>query len=419
MELHLIVSVMRRNKVGAMLIAVQTAITLAVLCNGLFILQQRLALSNRPTGADEVNIFTIANRAVGDLSQLPGELRTDLSLLRALPGVVDAYATNAYPLGNSGWSNIIALNDDREQHLRITSASYFADEHTIDALGLKLIAGRNFKIDEVVDRERWLRMRPPGIVITKALAEALFPQGNALDKSVFLQGERQMAPIIGIVDRLQAPWTSVAREKLIDNSILEPYRLISPTSFYVVRAKPGLLAGVMRAAESALIRVDPTRIIEKMQSLSVARAEAYRDDRGLAIILTVICSVLLAATICGIAGLTSYWVAQLRRQIGIRRALGATRAIIFYYFQTENFLLVSVGTVVGLALAITLNMWMVSRFQMTHLQYSYAVVSGVIVLLLGQLAVLWPALQAATISPGIATRGMDRTSPLAFFNMKS
>jgi putative ABC transport system permease protein len=287
------------------------------------------------------------------------------------------------------------LNDDHEQHVRIPSASYFADEHSIDTLGLRVIADRNFQADEVVDRERWLTMRPRGIIITKALAKALFPPGDALDKSAFLQGERQMAPIIGIVDTLQAPWTSVARDRLVDNSILEPFRFISPTSYYVVRAKPARLAGVMKAAESALIVADPTRIIEKMQSLSVARGEAYRDDRGLAIILTVICGALLAATICGIAGLTSYWVAQLRRQIGIRRALGTTRAIIFYYFQTENFLVVSVGTVVGAALAIALNTWMVSRFQMTHLQYSYAVVSAVIVLLLGQLAVLWPALQAA------------------------
>ena len=133
-------------------------------------------------------------------------------------------------------------------------------------------------------------MRPRGIIITKALAKALFPQGNALDQSVFLQGERQIAPIIGIVDTLQAPWTSVVRERLVDNSILEPFRFISPTSFYVVRTKLGMLAGVMPSAKSALISADPTRIIEKVQSLSVARAEAYRDDRGLAIILTVICS---------------------------------------------------------------------------------------------------------------------------------
>lgn len=418
MELHLIISAMRRNKVGAMLIAVQTAITLAVLCNGLFILQQRLALSDRPSGTDEANIFVITNRAVGDLSRLSAQVRTDLLLLRALPAVVDAYATNAYPLSNSGWSNIIALNDDHEQQVRIPSASYFADDHTIDTLGLKLIAGRNFQADEIVDRERWLTMRPRGIIITKALARALFPHGNALDKSVFLQGERQFAPIIGIVDTLQAPWTSVVRNRLVNNSILEPFHFISPISFYVVRAKPGLLAGVMPAAESALRSADPSRIIEKVQSLSVARAEAYRDDRGLAIILTVICSALLVATLCGIAGLTSYWVAQLRKQIGIRRALGATRAIIFYYFQTENFLVVSVGTVVGVALAIGLNIWMVSRFQMTHLQYSYAVVSGAIVLLLGQLAALWPALQAAKISPGIATRRIDRISPPPFFNIQ-
>jgi putative ABC transport system permease protein len=114
--------------------------------------------------------------------------------------------------------------------------------------------------------------------------------------------------------------------------------------------------------------------------------------------------------VCGVAGFTSYWGGQLRKQIGIRRALGATRAIIFYYFHTENFLIMSVGSVVGVVLAVALNVWMVTRFQMAHLQYSYAVTSGVVILLLGQFAVLWPALQAATMSPGMATRGIYRVN---------
>jgi putative ABC transport system permease protein len=49
---------MRRNKVGAMVIVVQTAITLAILCNSLFLIQQRLRSSERPTGLREQDIFT-------------------------------------------------------------------------------------------------------------------------------------------------------------------------------------------------------------------------------------------------------------------------------------------------------------------------------------------------------------------------
>jgi putative ABC transport system permease protein len=105
-------------------------------------------------------------------------------------------------------------------------------------------------------------------------------------------------------------------------------------------------------------------------------------------------------------GLTSYWVAQRRRQIGIRRALGASRQAIVRYFQTENLLIAASGTALGIALAIAANLWMVSSFEMQRLNPVYAFVGALAVLGLGQLAVLWPALRAASIPPALATRGV-------------
>ncbi len=66
MQFRPIISAMRRNKVGAILIAVQMAITLAILCNALFIIQQRIALSKRPTGVDEANVVVLDNQWVGN-----------------------------------------------------------------------------------------------------------------------------------------------------------------------------------------------------------------------------------------------------------------------------------------------------------------------------------------------------------------
>jgi putative ABC transport system permease protein len=109
-------------------------------------------------------------------------------------------------------------------------------------------------------------------------------------------------------------------------------------------------------------------------------------------------------TAFGIVGLTSYWVAQRRRQIGIRRALGATRHAIVRYFQTENLLIAGAGAAIGVALALSLNLWMVNSFAMQRLHTSYALVGAIVVLILGQAAVLWPALKAASIPPALATR---------------
>jgi putative ABC transport system permease protein len=120
--------------------------------------------------------------------------------------------------------------------------------------------------------------------------------------------------------------------------------------------------------------------------------------------LSVVCAALVAVTAFGIVGLTSYWVSQRRRQIGIRRALGATRNAIIHYFQTENFLIAAAGSLAGVGMAVGLNMWMVSTFEMERLNAGYAIVGAILVLLLGQLAVLWPALKAASIPPALATR---------------
>jgi putative ABC transport system permease protein len=179
---------------------------------------------------------------------------------------------------------------------------------------------------------------------------------------------------------------------------------VAPGLYYIVRAQPGQLKAVLQAAEKKLLDLNRERVLDKTQLLSEARVEAYKDDRGLAVILAVVCAALIVITAFGIVGLTSYWVAQRRRQIGIRRALGATRHAIVRYFQTENLLIAGMGAAIGVALALSLNLWMVNAFAMQRLHGSYPLIGAIVVLILGQAAVLWPALKAASIPPALATR---------------
>jgi putative ABC transport system permease protein len=206
------------------------------------------------------------------------------------------------------------------------------------------------------------------------------------------------------VDRLQVPWVESWSTKFNDNSILEPFRFVDSYVYYVVRVQPGQLPGVLKAAEKKLFEVNRARVLEDTKSLTESRAEVYLDDRGLAVILGVVCAALVAVTAFGVVGLTSYWVAQRRRQIGIRRALGATRYAIVRYFQTENLLIAAGGAALGVALALSLNLWMVTTFEMERLHVAYALVGAFFVMLLGQAAVLWPAVKAALAPPALATR---------------
>ena len=406
MEFGPIISAMRRNKVGAMLIAVQMAISLAILCNALFIIEQRVASSKRPSGADEANVFVIGNQWVGNPPDLSARLQGDLAALRALPGVLDAYASNSFPLNDGGSTTGVSLNPDQETPTAL-AALYFADEHTLEGLGLKLIAGRNFTSGEIADKAGYTDfIQPPGLIITRVLAEKLFPNGNAVGQSIYDEARRQKSPIIGVIDRMQVPWVQGWGSNFFDNSVLEPFHLVVPRYYYIVRAKPGQLVPLMQAAQKKLFDVSRSRVIRKTETLVSARDEAYKDDRGLVVILTVVCVALLAVTAFGIVGLTSYWVAQRRRHIGIRRALGATRNAVIQYFQTENLLIAGAGAAIGVVLAVALNLWMVTAFEMQRLQTGYALIGAGAVLLLGQAAVLWPALRAASIPPALATRAV-------------
>ncbi len=402
MELHPILSAMRRNKVGATVIVVQTAITLAILCNSLFLIQQRLRSSDRPTGLQEQDIFTIANQWVGNPADLAAKTQADLAALRALPEVVDAFASNSYPLSNGGWDDGLSY-EAGDPHWVTSGALYFTDEHGLSTLGLKLVAGRNFDPAEVVERNDLDGKPPAALIVSQALAMKLFPNGDALGKSIYLSTFKQKAPIVGIVERLQQPWISVANKR-VEFAMLQPYRFVETYSYYVVRAKPGQMAAAMKNSQKQLLAINRGRINDRVRTMAETRKRAYRDDRGLAIILGVVSAVLLIVTAFGIIGVTSFWVSQRRRQIGIRRAMGASRTAILRYFQTENLMIATAGAVLGVLLALTLNFLMAGKFEMARLNIGSTVIAAVTVVLLGQLAVLWPALRAASISPVVAIR---------------
>jgi len=112
----------------------------------------------------------------------------------------------------------------------------------------------------------------------------------------------------------------------------------------------------------------------------------------------------LLVTALGIVGLTSFWVSQRRRQIGVRRALGATRGNILRYFQTENFLIVTLGIVLGMALAFALNVVLMKFYELPRLPLAYLPAGAIALWLLGQVSVLGPAMRAAAVPPVVATR---------------
>jgi putative ABC transport system permease protein len=123
-------------------------------------------------------------------------------------------------------------------------------------------------------------------------------------------------------------------------------------------------------------------------------------------ILVGVCLALLIVTALGIVGLASFWVAQRNRSIGVRRALGATRGNILHYFQTENFLLTTIGIAIGMVLAYGINLFLIVHYELPRMPGFYFPVGAALLWVIGQCAVLGPALRAAAVPPVVATRSV-------------
>jgi putative ABC transport system permease protein len=136
------------------------------------------------------------------------------------------------------------------------------------------------------------------------------------------------------------------------------------------------------------------------------RKRSYLGDAAMVKLLTFIVVLLTAITGLGIVGLASFSVARRTKQIGTRRALGATKPAILRYFMLENFIISSTGVIGGAILAIGLNMWMVEAFNLQRIAW-YLIPAAMITLwIVGQLAVFGPARRATNVPPALATRSV-------------
>lgn len=393
-----------RNKTSYVLIALQIAVTMAIMVNAINIIQERSQQMARPSGVDEANIFYLNSNIFDPDADFEAQIAADLDAIRNFPGIVDAVASNSVPLSGGGWSEGIRLEPDPD--LDSTGVGiFFADDHGIDAFGLKLVAGRNFDPSEVTwhdyDSDAW----PPLTIMTRAMVEELWPDEpieNALGKTIYVHRTKPVQ-IIGITERMQAAWNGWSG---VERTMLVPEWRGSAFARYVIRTEPGYRDEVMPQIEEMLATMTDNRIIRGVDTMEHTREESYLLDSSMVSILTFIVIVLTAITGLGIVGLASFSVARRTKQIGTRRALGATRPAILRYFMLENFLISTVGVVGGAIIAVAINMWMVDAFGLQRIAWYLIPAAMGTLWIVGQLAVFGPARRATMVPPALATRSV-------------
>lgn len=410
MEIRALVSAMGRSKTGPLLVAAQVAITLAVLVNLAYIIQQRLAEADEPTGIDLHNTFWVATEASSPNYNYAAAVKADTAYLNSLPGVIAASPINDIPQTDSESDLPFATNPETfdTPGAGVDAIIYVGTDKLIDALGLKLVAGRNFDASSVqpatANFATMMAAWAPEMIVTRAFANKLFPHGDALGKTVWAGLVNKPATIVGIVDLMRAMPTDAAHDQRMKQIVILPIIPPGPDSAYVIRTEPGRRDEIMARIDKEFADLQPGRFISRMEAFDVTAAKSREGSRASIIILAAVAVLVLLVTVVGIVGLAAFNVATRTKQLGTRRAIGAQKLHILRYFLVENWIITTGGVVVGCILALAAGVELSRMYLLPRLPLYY-LVGGVLVLwIVGLIAVLVPALRAASISPAIATR---------------
>ncbi|MGI2258977.1 ABC transporter permease [Shewanella sp. GXUN23E] len=398
-----ILSAMLRSRSAPILLLFQIILSVAIVANAAFIIHQRLGLMDRPSGAAETEVLSFKLYNYGEGMDLAQRSRRDLEILRALPGVKAVAPANMLPLGMSGWMSGFADGPDPETAKSLPGmAFYMGDEHLVDALGLTLIEGRNF-IPGRIAQGLEDTSEPREAIVTRAFARAAFGEDSAVGKRVY-EGST-LFTIVGVVDRLQGAWVN---NDDIENSVIANINIngSGPFNTLVIRAEAVDHTFLQEAIRAALHKDDARRVLFAFKSIADYRQRAYSQHAMMAFVLSAMIVLLLAITALGLSGMVMFNIERRTRQIGTRRALGATRGNILGWFLTENYLLLGAGALIGTLLAYELSQQLMNYFSLSGLAWQYPAMTVALLFLVTTVAVVIPARKAAAISPSIATRSV-------------
>jgi predicted permease len=318
-----------------------------------------------------------------------------------LPGVESAGAGFGMPLTSFGFSFSFEIKgqpplkpaDQPVAEVRLATPDYFK------AMAIPVVKGRGFT---ALDRAGAVRV----LLITETAANKFFPGGDPIGQHVTFGWGRDGQPlegdIIGVVSDVKQ--SSLAQTTL--PQFWAPYDQWPVSSMNVVIHTTREPMAVVADARRAIHELDPDLAVAQVKTLDEVVAESVAQPRFYMTLLTVFAVIAILLSAIGIYGVIAYLVGQRSREIGVRIALGASRANVVRLIVREAVLMAAAGIGIGLvgALALTRLMGALLFDLKATDPITYLAVTGV----LGGVALLAssvPALRAARIDPALAMRG--------------
>jgi putative ABC transport system permease protein len=395
-----IIRAMKHNRMRFALIILEIAITLAIVTNAVNMIIDERQKMLKESGFDDDNLISISYQPFApefrEESYVESLVQTDMRAIRAIPGVRAVAATGFMPWqggGSSGTWKTDGYNDKFQAQLYAGRGKLF------DTLGVKVTQGRDFvENDTPVESNVPTRVT----IISRALAKKLWGDANPLGRVITSGDGDTPRTVIGVIDQFYNPYAWNIGEFVL----FTPGRSYDTGgATFLMRVESGALKSVVSELEPRLLAVNRGRVF-RIRTIAEQKDRFFSAGKIVVRAMSGIIIVLVFITGLGIVGITSLAVSERTRQIGTRRALGATRADILTHFLAENWIVTTAGLILGVVATYALNFALVSKLTDVKMPWYLVGVGMVMLWAIGIIATLPPALRAATVSPAIATRSV-------------
>ncbi len=397
----------RQRLRGALVMGEVMLAVILVIAAGLMV-RSLGALGRVPLGFTPEHVLTMRLALPAARYESPEQVvdfyRRLLEEVRGVPGVAAAGIVRALPLATTIGDYGLDIDGYDESPGRNAKGDWqIVSDGAFEAMGARLMRGRWITPADTSGSQ-------PVMVVNETMARTYWADGQAVGGRVRVGGDpaRPQAVVVGIVaDERHNGVTAAVKEKFyVPHSqwhVLTRGSLVRNT-FLVMRAagEPVALAGPVR---EAVRRLDPRLPVAGVRPMTDVVATALATPRLTSVLIGTFAAIALALAVVGLYGVLSYVVARRTHEIGIRMAIGASRADVVGMIVRQGLSLAAAGIVIGLLAALALAQVLRGLLYDVgpHDPLTFVAVSATM-LLAALLASLVPALRAVRVSAVAALR---------------
>jgi predicted permease len=331
-----------------------------------------------------------------------------LDAIRALPGVVHAGATDSIPLGDDYGSSVIEAEGyhPRPGESVLTPLRSSVSPGYFEALQIALVRGRFFSDRDTADA-------PGVIIVDDRLAQHFWPNEDPIGHRMYMPTspddlaaitpKTKFLTVVGVVHEVAV--NGVDREDKQVGAYYFPMAQFPRYGFTFTISTAGDPSSLINSVRAAIAGIDPELPLYDIQTMVQRMDQALVNRRSPLMLSIAFGAVALFLSAIGIYGVLAYLVAQRRKEIGIRIALGSSGQQVFRLILREGLVVLAVGFAIGLIGALAMARTLQSQLYGVGATDPRVLAAATVLLgIVALVACLVPAGRAARVDPVIALR---------------